>query len=337
MSAAEASLPPREPETLSVVVTAGSRRQFLAQALASVRLPSGLGSELVVVTDFADEPLEDEVRRRHGIWVVSRGRHLGAKVADGVRAARGSILVFLDDDDLFHPAHLPEILRAFREVPGLGFYHNGQLTFSDGEPPRFLETLPRPSWMRVPAGPRSNAACERVWTLGAGYNGSSTAMRRGLLEPHLDELAKVRIGIPPYLFYRAWCSLAPLVLDTRPLTAVRLHAANTTPNRLRGRRTRFARLAAIGGALAADATTIRSFLPPEVWDVPLTQMASMGEILAAAQGGSVPARRVAGAGLELLRRRRTWLPRWTLVSLALARIGSRRGARAYYDWLCSPP
>lgn len=324
-------------ELVSVVVTAGRRRRFLREALASVRSVRGRPIELIVAAEFRDAALEDEVRARGGRWVVSEPGLWGRNTVDGIRAARGSVVAFLDDDDLFHPARLDEVADAFGADPDLGFFHNGQTSFADGGAPAFPTTLPPREWVRVAADRRSGAECERTWTLGAGYNASSVAVRRSLLEPWLEELRQIRRGIPPYLFYRAWSAPVTLILDPRPLTAVRLHAENTTPNRLQGRRARFARLASIGAELAADAGTIRSFLPPDIWDVPLRQMASMGEILAAVEGAEVPSRRVAGAGLELLRRRRIWLPRWTLISLALASIGSRRGAQAYYEWLRSPP
>jgi hypothetical protein len=175
-----------------------------------------------------------------------------------------------------------------------------------------------------------------IWNHGAGYNGSSVAVRRTLLESHLGELREIRKAIPPYLFYRAWCSSAALVMDSRPLTAVRLHSTNMTPNRLQRRRARFGRLASIGSDLGADAEAILSYLPGDVWDMPLRQMSSMGMILAAARNEGASSRDLPGAALEMLRRRRTWLPRWTLVSLALVRIGSRRGARALFTLFTIP-
>jgi hypothetical protein len=73
-----------------------------------------------------------------------------------------------------------------------------------------------------------------------------------------------------------------------------------------------------------------------MWDVPVRQMASISEIIAAARDTRGSSRHLARAALELLRRRRTWLPRWTLVSLALLRMGSGRAAQALFNWLTMP-
>lgn len=323
-------------ETISVVVTAWRRRQFLADAIGSAQSAKGVPFELVVVADFHDDELEREVEKRQGTWVLSRETRQGAMTADGIRAANGSLIAFLDDDDLFAPERLDEIWSVFEQDPELGFFHNRQAPFRDGERPSFLSATPRGSRIRIPLGRRLASECDTVWTMGGGHNGSSTVMRRGLLTPHLAELAEIRKAVPPYLFYRAWCSSTALVMDPRPLTGERIHSANTTPNRFQERRARFARLASIATDLAADAEAIRSFVPPDVWAVPLLQMSSMGQILAAVNSRRGANRRLACSALELLRRRRTWLPRWILVSLAVARMGSRTGARVLYEWLTYP-
>ncbi len=323
-------------DSISVVVTVWrGRKGFLLQALDSLPRSAAFPLQLVVAADFHDDALEREVGRRHGTWVVCSESHLGAKIAEGVRAARGPVVTFLEDDDLCHPQRLELIHRAFTDDPELGFFHHGQLTFPDGASPAFPDRLPDRPPTRIPPDRRTREECERVWTLGAGYNASSTAMRRDLLMPHLAQLAHMRVGIQPYFFYRAWCSSKALVLDARPLTGVRLHDANTTPNPSQGRRARFARLAAIAADLSSDAGTILSFLPGDVWDVPLRQMMSMGKIMAAVRDADGPSSQVARASLDLLRRRRSWLPRWTILSLALARLVSPHGAQALYRWLSS--
>jgi len=323
-------------ETISVVVTAWRRRQFLREALASVQLTGGSPVEIVVAASFHDEGLEREVRERQGKWVLSREEGWGGKAADGFRATGGSIIAFLDDDDLFHPDRLDEVRREFAEDPNLGFFHNAQVMFRDGEPPPFLASLPRANRFRIPPARRATLDCQTIWNQGAGYNASSTVVRRRLLEQYLGELGGIKMSGPPYLFYRAWCSSEALVIDRRPLTAVRLHSENATPTRIQGRRARFARLASIAPDLSADARKILSFLPPDVWAIPVHQMLSMAEIISAAKDTGESSRRLARATFELLRRRRTWLPRWTLVSLALVRMGSRRGGRALFDWLTIP-
>jgi len=323
-------------QTISVVATAWHRRQFLREAIASVQPAAGSPVEIVVAASFHDEGLEREVRKRHGRWVLSREEGWGGKAADGLRAARGSIIAFLDDDDLFHPGKIHEVQQAFAEDPNLGFFHNAQLTFRDGEHPPFRSPLPRADRLRIPPTGRSKLDCQMAWNQGAGYNASSVVVRRSLVEPFVAELRGIKMSGPPYLFYRAWCSSAALAIDYRPLTAVRFHSENATPTLIQGRRARFARLASISPALSADAKKILSFLPPDVWAIPVHQMSSMAEIISAVNDEGEFPLPVAHAALELLRRRTTWLPRWTLLSLALVCLASRRWARAVFEWMTTP-
>jgi hypothetical protein len=325
-------LSPTPPLGLSVVVTAWNRREFLAEAVGSATSTPGARVEIVVVANFRDDRLEEKVRVRGGLWVESNQERQGAMTADGVRAASGEVVAFLDDDDLCLPGRLHAVCRVFTDDPILGFYHHSQRTFRDRES---LAPVPAssPVRLRIPVNDRSPHACEKAWTLGAGYNGSSTAMRRSVLTSHLSELERIRKSVPPYLFYRAWGSPTALLVDSQPLTAVRFHAHNTTPNPSLDARSRIARLARLSGDLGADAATILSFLPPDTWTVPLGQMRSMETILKAVDDPTAPTHPVAAAALDLLRRRHVWLPRHALVGLALARLISPRIARSFGHFL----
>ncbi|TLZ94239.1 MAG: glycosyltransferase [Methanobacteriota archaeon] len=320
-------------ETLSVVITAWRRQQFLAEALGSVLSDSGLPVEVVVVADFVNQDLERQVRGRGGKWILSHERGLGAMTAEGVRSASGSLIAFLDDDDLFDPHRLDYVRSVFYEDADLGFFHNGHIKFGHGDLPPFRSTTLGSPRLRIPPSRRTESDCESIWTDGAGYNGSSIVMRRTVLEPHLRELAEIRRGVPPYLFYRAWCSPTALVMDSLPLTAVRMHDSNMTPTLFQGRRARFRRLASIGIDLSVDAERILGFLPHDCWSVPLRQMSSMGEILAVATDAERSSRHLPSAALELIRRRRIWLPRWPLISLALIGAIWPRGARILFKRL----
>lgn len=323
-------------ESVSVVITAWNRKRFLGDALASVHFEPSVSGEIVVVANFHDDDLEREVQSRGGVWVLSHQSLQGAMTADGIRAASGSILAFLDDDDIFHPFRMSQIMTAFAKDAALGFYHNGHMTFREGERPTFPASLGSPPLLRIPPDQRKDSDCERIWLLEAGYNGSSTVVRRDIVAPFLSELSQIRKGVPPYLFYRAWVSPVSIVMDPRQLTAVRIHSENTTPNSFLNHRARFGRLVSISTDLSADARTIQAFVPQNVWSVPLRQMSSMGQILAAVHNSSALRRDLAESALELLRRRRTWLPRWTLLSLAAARILSQRGALFLFSWLTTP-
>jgi len=59
----------------------------------------------------------------------------------------------------------------------------------------------------------------------------------------------------------------------------------------------------------------------------------MGEILAVATDAERSSRHLPSAALELIRRRRIWLPRWPLISLALIGALWPCGARILFNRL----
>lgn len=98
----------RELLPISVVVRTKDRPALLREAVESIRA-TGYPAEVVVVND-GGAPVEV----RGDVKVVrhesSRGRSLAAN--SGVEAAKNAFIAFLDDDDLFYPAHLDVLSRA---------------------------------------------------------------------------------------------------------------------------------------------------------------------------------------------------------------------------------
>jgi hypothetical protein len=313
---------------LSVIVTAWDRRQFLAQALESVenRLPAS--TEVVVVANFSDPGLEAHVRANDGQWVISREIRQGAMLLDGALAARGSAIALLDDDDLCAPDRLQEVLRAFRGDPSLGFFHNGNVVFADGSVPLYPRESERQTPMRIGPRDRSDERLKVAWGAGPAYNSSSVAVRRTLLLGGRARLLRITRGIAPFLFFRAWTQPHSLVIDPRPLTAVRAHAANTSPAPHFGFRERLERYARLSNELASDARVILELLPAGTWAVPLEHVVSLESLLEFGPGAPAPRAGAARAALLLLRGGPTWLPRREFLAIAVVKAVSPHTARA---------
>jgi LmbE family N-acetylglucosaminyl deacetylase/glycosyltransferase involved in cell wall biosynthesis len=98
---------------VSVVVRTKNRPILVRDAIASIRA-NEYPAEIVVVNDGGTRP------EAEGVKVVehetSRGR--SEAMNSGVRAATGSHVAFLDDDDLFYPEHLPSLVKAANSIGG---------------------------------------------------------------------------------------------------------------------------------------------------------------------------------------------------------------------------
>ena len=106
---------PGEPPRVSVIVRTMDRPGFLAEALGSLREQIFTDFETLVVNDGGSLPesVLEPVPGRYLRVVVppppgGRARALNA----GLAAARGRHVSYLDDDDLYLPAHLDVLVRA---------------------------------------------------------------------------------------------------------------------------------------------------------------------------------------------------------------------------------
>lgn len=99
-------------------------RPTLARAVASVYAQTYSHLEVVVVNASGGAALPEAVTRP-GVRVVSRGARLGRSDAanEGLLAAKGAWLMFLDDDDWLYPDHVAKLIRAQWVAGGaIGYY-----------------------------------------------------------------------------------------------------------------------------------------------------------------------------------------------------------------------
>lgn len=106
----------------SIVLPTHERLEMLREAIASVSAQTFTDWELIVVDDASKTPIKDaELQELCGpkarlLQLTTPRGGAGAKSA-GAAAARGQILAFLDDDDLWDPAYLERADQALRATP----------------------------------------------------------------------------------------------------------------------------------------------------------------------------------------------------------------------------
>ena len=110
---------------MSVCITTRNRPALLAAALESIRRQDYPRIEVVLVDDGSDRPeaiayldsLAADFRRKR--WVIARqpNRFPGAARNTAVRASRGELLMFMDDDNLAAPGEVSTFVRAARHSP----------------------------------------------------------------------------------------------------------------------------------------------------------------------------------------------------------------------------
>jgi glycosyltransferase involved in cell wall biosynthesis len=126
---------------VSVIVATWNRANLLKRALASVRVQSHVNWECIVVDDgsvdntaeivedFLSDPRFKYVRRQHSGVCATRNA--------GLRIARGSIIAYLDSDNIWFADYLERIVTAFANAPEVQSIYTAQLVQDPHSPKTF--------------------------------------------------------------------------------------------------------------------------------------------------------------------------------------------------------
>ncbi|HZU91425.1 MAG TPA: glycosyltransferase family 2 protein [Stellaceae bacterium] len=112
---------------VSVIIPCFNAAKTIAATIASVRRQTYPNFEIIAVDDCSTDETLELLRREeaHGVRVIARERNGGAAAArnDGIAAARGAFLAFIDADDEWHPDKLRRqiaIIAARRDMVLIG-------------------------------------------------------------------------------------------------------------------------------------------------------------------------------------------------------------------------
>lgn len=124
---AKAAGPPRSrkrPPLVSIITAHYNRARFLPQAIASVRRQDYPNIELIVVDDGSTDPeairllaeLEPEFQERGWRIIRQKNGFLGKARNTGIRAAKGALVLFLDDDNALFPNAVSTLAAALQKT-----------------------------------------------------------------------------------------------------------------------------------------------------------------------------------------------------------------------------
>lgn len=107
----------QDPPVVSVIVPTFNRPDALALAITSILNQTYQNFEVIIVNDGGcDVRLNVSPEAEHRVRYISHetNRGLAATRNTALRAARGTYVAYLDDDDIFYPDHLEVLVHALR-------------------------------------------------------------------------------------------------------------------------------------------------------------------------------------------------------------------------------
>lgn len=132
-------MPPDAPETVSVIIPAWNAADTLARALDSVAAQTRAPDEVIVVDDGStDGTAALAARHPVGARVVTRPNGGPAQARNrGAALATGTLLAFLDADDVWHPGKVAAQLAVFAAHPAVALCATTFSYFPTEAPPAF--------------------------------------------------------------------------------------------------------------------------------------------------------------------------------------------------------
>lgn len=212
---------------ISVIISSYNRKEFIRAAVQSVMdqtLRKDL-YEIIVVKNFIDGEIDSFLQQnnvKNLYYSPDIARGAGTKAVKGIKASKGDVICFLDDDDVFSNDKLEEVYKLFADGR-IGFYHNGHKIYYSG---KAIDGTWADSGNYYLTGKEAFTdgdikflAKHQFW-----FNSSSISMRKGIID--LELLGKVNFTIDYYLAFMGINSNMDAVFDYRPLTLYGVHNSN---------------------------------------------------------------------------------------------------------------
>jgi glycosyltransferase involved in cell wall biosynthesis len=140
----------KEPVFFSVIIPSHNRPLLLQRAIESIKSQQGgLRCEIIVVADVANPDTERVCQTLLGnddIYIIREGKHGPAESRNiGLERASGRYILFLDDDDAWHPDLLAQLAdRAeIREGKFVYFECSSVVESRAAQQPRFISETAR--------------------------------------------------------------------------------------------------------------------------------------------------------------------------------------------------
>lgn len=118
---------------ISVIITAYDRIEFLLNAIKSVvnQTLDKKYYEIIVIKNFKDKVIDDYIMENNIIGIISSETSLGGKLIEALNVAKGHVISFLEDDDLFSTDKLEIVYNKFKADSNLCYYHNEHIPVND--------------------------------------------------------------------------------------------------------------------------------------------------------------------------------------------------------------
>jgi len=217
---------------VSVIITAFDRKKFLMESINSV-IHQNIDRkkyEIIVSKNFLDEAIDKFMDANNIISVINKEGGIGQRIAEALNYCNSDIVCFLEDDDLYSPEKLQTVLKTFKEIKNLAYYHNS-IHFIDinGKNKKPIVRMGH-SCFSLNIFRDDFGKIAKVFRSNGFFNMSSICISKSYLLEFVDYLRQINYSPDFFLFIASILSKGDLYFDTRKLTRYRVHISSSLPS-----------------------------------------------------------------------------------------------------------
>lgn len=216
---------------VSVIIQSYNRPEYLIQAIKSVLSQNTSRKiEVVVVKNYENDEIDALLNTDDCQNLLSTDNTFMGKIMQGLQKARGRLVCFLDDDDLFMENKVETVANEFEKDPDLIYYHNFFEEIDEkGKAHNSLLMRPAKDDIVIDTGNSRLRKKKELFFFYSYYNTSSISVRR-------KEFLKFFNGLPEFhttpvdmhLFFTCCSSGQNIKVSIKKLTRYRIHTDNVT-------------------------------------------------------------------------------------------------------------
>jgi len=174
----------------TVLITAYNRKQFILDAVRSALNQTAAHDEyeIIVVKNYVENSIDEFLSSNNILKVYSDKENQVTFTLDGLRLARGEIIIFLEDDDRFLPTKIERVISRFNQRPSLIYLHNNFKEIDESGKTRSRHILKQASKeILIDTSNLKQRTTPALFQYFAFYNTSCISLRR---EPFMELLSK---------------------------------------------------------------------------------------------------------------------------------------------------
>ncbi|WP_054836880.1 glycosyltransferase [Metallosphaera hakonensis] len=219
---------------VSVIITVYDRDKYIYSAINSVLNQTLDPSkyEILVVGKLENKEILDFLRRERIMFIENKERAIGPKIVDALKMAKGRIISFLEDDDLFHPDKLETVIENFSHDKKIGFMSH-PLHIIDNE--NNHNTLSNTGYQSIYIDKNKPDKKERflkAWKQGskARYTASTVSILKDILVENIGYLQHVNFSPDSFYIFVSFKSKYNMIYSDRNLGDFRMSMHSLSKN-----------------------------------------------------------------------------------------------------------